>query len=366
MHNRLQTGNSRVPERAGGKAVAARLASSPWLIPTLLGGAAALVAATLYTRRQTADAEGTFPPVGRFMKVDGVRLHYIERGRGDPLVLFHGNGSMLQDFTVSGIVDRLAQNYRVIVFDRPGFGYSSRPRRLWTPRAYARLFAKALTLLGVRDALVLGHSWGTLIALALALEEPALVRGLVLLSGYYYPTARADVVLFSSPAIPVIGDIMRHTVSPLIAKALLPKLIRKIFAPAPVPKRFEEHFPKAMVLRPLQLRAASEDTALMIPAAMDLQNHYAEVTAPTVIVAGDADEIVDTHRQSERLQDDLPNSVFMALPGVGHMVQHLDPDAVVQAVDGAALRSRVHPRTSRSSVPPQSAHRRQPGLSGAA
>lgn len=353
MHDRLQTGRSRVPERAGGKAVAARLAGSPWLIPALLGGTAALVAATLYTRRQTADAESAFPPVGRFMNVDGVRLHYIERGRGDPLVLLHGNGSMLQDFVVSGIVDRLARNYRVIVFDRPGFGYSSRPRRLWTPRAYARLFAKALMVLEVRDAVVLGHSWGTLIALALAMEEPTLVRGLVLLSGYYYPTARADVVLFSAPAIPVVGDIVRHTISPLIAKALLPKLIRKIFAPAPVPRRFEERFPKAMILRPLQLRAASEDTALMIPAAMELQGHYAEVTAPTVIVAGDADEIVDTHRQSERLQDDLPNSVFIALPGVGHMVQYLDPDAVVQAVDGAALRSRARSPASPPSMAAQ-------------
>ena len=156
--------------------------------------------------KQTRDAEEQYPPVGRFLDVDGVRLHYIERGQGDPLVLIHGNGTMLQDFAFSGIVDQLADRYRVIAIDRPGYGYSSRPRQLWTPAAHARLFRSALLQLGVDRAMIYGHSWGTLVAVALALEAPSLVRGLVLGSGYYYPTLRADTFLLSPPAIPVIGD----------------------------------------------------------------------------------------------------------------------------------------------------------------
>jgi len=107
-----------------------------------------------------------------------VRLHYVERGRGEPLVLIHGNGTMIQDFLVSGIVDDLAKRYRVIIIDRLGYGYSDRPRGLWTPRAHATLFQKALQQLGVSQAVVLGHSWGTLVAVALALQAPQLVRSL--------------------------------------------------------------------------------------------------------------------------------------------------------------------------------------------
>ena len=151
-----------------------------------------LGAAVLYNRQRARAAERKTPPIGRFLDVDGVRLHYIERGEGEPIVLIHGNGTMIQDFTVSGLVDRLAERYRVIVIDRPGYGYSSRPRQLWTPRAHAKLFQRALGQLGVEQAVVLGHSWGTLVAVALALESPSLVRGLVLASGYYYPTLRAD------------------------------------------------------------------------------------------------------------------------------------------------------------------------------
>jgi len=55
-------------------------------------------------------------------------------------VLFHGNGTMIQDLTISGLVDLLARNNRVICFDRPGFGYSQRTRsRLWTATAQADL-----------------------------------------------------------------------------------------------------------------------------------------------------------------------------------------------------------------------------------
>ena len=264
--------------------------------------------------------------------------HYIEQGQGDPVVLIHGNGTLIQDFTVSGLVDGLSGHHRVIVFDRPGFGYSTRPRsRIWTPLAQAEVLQKALDQLGVEQPVVLGHSWGTLVAVALALQFPSRVRGLVLTSGYYFPTARLDVPLLSPPAIPVIGDIMRYTVSPLPGRLLLPRIIRRLFEPAPVPERFDRLFPKEMMLRPSQLRAAAADTALMIPAATELQVRYRELKMPTVIVTGADDKIADVGRQSERLCKTIPQSRFVALPGLGHMVHHLAPDEVMKAVERAFL-----------------------------
>ena len=88
------------------------------------------------------------PPIGEFLNVDGVQLHYIIRGDPDapPLVMFHGNGTLLQDFIISGLVDAAASKFRVICFDRPGFGHSSRPRAtLWSPERQAELFCIALS-----------------------------------------------------------------------------------------------------------------------------------------------------------------------------------------------------------------------------
>ena len=191
-----------------------------------------LAAMALVTRHLAKKAERDNPPAGRFLNVDGVRLHYVERGSGEPLVLLHGNGSMIEDFESSGLIDLAAKNYRVIVFDRPGFGHSDRPRNVvWTPDAQAELIKHALERLGVSSATVLGHSWGASVAVALALKYPDLIRGLVLASGYYYPTARPDVIAMGAPALPVIGDILSHTLSPLISRAKWPLMMTKIVGP---------------------------------------------------------------------------------------------------------------------------------------
>ena len=310
--------------------------SRGWLVPALVGSAAALGAAALYNTKKARDAERRHRPIGKFMTVDGVRLHYIDRGEGQALLLVHGNGTMIQDFTSSGLVDRLSERYRVIVFDRPGYGYSSRPRTVWTPRAHASLFEKALQRLGAEQVTVLGHSWGTMVAVSLALQAPKLVRGLVLASGYYYPTLRADVFFLSPPAVPVLGDAMRYTLSPLIARAARPALISRVFEPTRVPERFDREFPKELMVRPLHLRAAAEDAALMTPSVVELREHYRELTLPIAIIAGADDQIADIGRQSRRFHEELPGSEFIALPGLGHMVHHLAPDAVVQMIERVA------------------------------
>ena len=119
-------------------------------------------------------------------------------------------------------------------------------------------------------AIVLGHSWGTLVALALAVKYPQEVQALVLASGYYYPNARADVVILSPPAIPLIGDLLSHTLSPLLSRLMWPLLLRKIFGPSPVPDKFKG-FPEEMAVRPSQIRASAAESALMIPSAHTLR-----------------------------------------------------------------------------------------------
>jgi pimeloyl-ACP methyl ester carboxylesterase len=304
---------------------------------TLLASAAVLGATACAVWWMARRAERANPPIGRFIDVDGVRLHYVERGEGVPVVLLHGNGSMIQDFATSGVLDRAAERYRVIAFDRPGYGYSVRPRgRLWTPQAQAELLYKALGKLGVDRAIVVGHSWGTLVAVALASRHPESVRSLVLLSGYYFPTPRADVALLSPPALPLIGDVMRYTISPVLGWLMLPLLFRRFFGPAPVPPSFRAGFPVSMALRPSQIRASAAESALLIPAVVTLRRHYRELTMPVVIVAGADDHHIDTGRQSAPLHHSLPGSTLRLVPGVGHMVHQNAPDVVMEAIDQAA------------------------------
>lgn len=295
-----------------------------------------LAISALVNRHLAKTAEIHNPPTGRFLEVNGVRIHYFELGSGAPLVLLHGNGSMLQDFESSGLIDLAAQSYRVIVFDRPGFGYSDRPRNVvWTPTAQAELFHSALQLLDVTQAIVLGHSWGASVAVALALKFPTFVQGLVLASGYYYPSFRPDVVALSAPALPLVGDVLGHTLSPMVSRLIWPLLMAKIFGPRRVPKKFEG-FPKEMALRPSHIRASAAESALMIPDAIHFSDEYANLKMPVVIVAGDEDRLVDIEAQSARLHADVPQSKFHRIPGNGHMVHQTATLDVMSAINEVA------------------------------
>jgi pimeloyl-ACP methyl ester carboxylesterase len=280
-------------------------------------------------------AERKNPPIGSFIECEGVRLHYLERG--DPVapsvVLLHGNGSMIQDFVISGLVDHLARRNRVLCFDRPGFGYSQRPRaRIWTATSQAALFVKALNQLGVRDPVVLGHSWGALVAVAIGYQNDYPIRGLVLASGYYFPTWRWDFWMMSGPAVPVLGDLVRYTVAPIISWAILPALFRKLFAPRSVPEDFKDHFPASLTLRPKQLRAAAEESAFLIPEAARLQSRYSSIRCPVHIFHGTGDQIIEPE-QARRLHNVLSRSDLHLVNDAGHMVTYADGGTIAQAVD---------------------------------
>ncbi len=284
-------------------------------------------------------AEAATPPPGKFIEVDGVRLHYVDRGQGPVVVLLHGNGVMLQDFEVSGVLPLAAEHHRVIAFDRPGFGYSDRPRsRIWTPSAQAELIARALKQIGIERAVVVGHSWGTLVALAMALDCPEAVSGLVLLSGYYYGSARPDVVPASLPAVPVLGDLLAHTVAPLVGLLTGPAAVKASFAPAPVSDKFAA-FPKAMALRPSQVRATAADTALMVPSALSLSRRYGELALPMIIMAGAGDLIVHVDKHAKRLVGDIAGAELRVVPEQGHLFHYAVPEQVVTAISDVVERA---------------------------
>jgi pimeloyl-ACP methyl ester carboxylesterase len=304
------------------------------LSTVLTATSAALGAAALVNYLVAKRTESRNPPTGKFITVDGVRLHYIERGTGMPVVFLHGSGTSADDYDVSGVLDLVAKNHRVIAFDRPGFGHSERPRStIWTVEAQARLLHKSLGQLDVSRPILVGHSWGTLVALEMALDNPLDTAGLVLLSGYYFPSARADVALAPWPAVPVLGDIMRYTVSPLVGWLMASAVYQRLFAPSAVTARFTARFPLGMTLRPSQIRASAADTALMMPGAASLLGRHGELKVPVVIMAGDGDKIFDIERQSQRLHSDIPQSDMRSIQGAGHMIHHLVPERVAEAIN---------------------------------
>ncbi len=302
----------------------------------LLAGAAVLGGLALTNNLLATRAKRRHPPLGRFVEVDGVKLHVLERGSGPVILLVHGNGTMIEDWIISGLLDDLAATHRVIAVDRPGFGHSERPRGTsWTPQRQAALFSRLLEQLEVGRATVVGHSHGALTVVAMALNHPERLAGAVLLAGYYYPTARVDVLAVAPAAVPGIGDVMRHTVSPMLGRASRKLMEARIFRPAGTTQGWRDQFPWEMALRPSRIRAGAADAVHMIPAAARLASDWSRIDVPVTIVAGEGDLMVHTPTHSEQLHAALPTSRLLLIPGVGHMVHHNAPGDVAAAIRAA-------------------------------
>ena len=304
---------------------------------------AAAAATAVWVQSKARRAERDNAPAGKFIYIDGVRLHYVVRGEGPPVVLLHGNTVDSADFEASGLIDALARDHQVVAFDRPGFGHSSRPRdRLWTPSAQAALLHRALAGLGISRPLVIGHSMGTMVALAMALDFPASVAGLVLVGGYYYPSMRIDALLTAPVALPVVGDVMRYTVTAVSARAMLGRVVKAMFAPNEVPARFHTTVSREMMLRPLQIRANAEDAAFMIPQARALAKRYQALSLPIALIAGGDDKVIDIDSQSRRMHQELRHSHLTVVPHAGHMAHYAARDEIVRATTQLLSTEKFH------------------------
>src|ERR1700676_1772919 len=218
-----------------------------------------IVGLVLFTALTARRAEALAPPIGRFMEVEGARLHYLDRGTGPAVVLVHGLGGNLRNF--NGLVDRLAATFRVGAVDRPGSGYSTMVSGEHPAlRAQAAIIVRFIQRLGLDRPLLVGHSFGGALSLALALDYPYSVRALVLIS-------TLSQVERTPPAIFKSLDMRSRTLRWLIAWTLMAPLgklahqatLKAVFAPELVPRTFDHDSGGALGLRPHSFIAASKD-----------------------------------------------------------------------------------------------------------
>jgi pimeloyl-ACP methyl ester carboxylesterase len=309
-------------------------------LPLLLwGGAllAALAAGAAYTASSTAQINRRHAPQGRFAVVDGVRLHVLEAGAGSGVLLIHGNAVTAEDWRASGVFQALAQHHRVLAVDRPGCGHSARPRdRLWTPAVQARLLARLLEQEEVGPVVVAAHSLGVQVAVRLALARPDLVRGLVLVSGYYFPSLRLDSVLAGLHALPGAGWLWRWSLGPPLGRALSGLMLGLMFGPQQPPKGYRRGLFE-LGLRPLQLRATTADGAYMLAEALQSAGLLSGLRTPVHVLAGRGDRIVRPGPQSERLGGAAPGARYEEIEAAGHMLHHAAPQRVAAAVQALAV-----------------------------
>ncbi|MDJ0704543.1 MAG: alpha/beta hydrolase [Leptolyngbyaceae cyanobacterium MO_188.B28] len=286
----------------------------------------------LASRQAVRNAEATFPAIGEFVTVEGIRLHYLCRGTGQSVVLLHGNAGFVQDYALKTL-DRLAPQYRAYAFDRPGHAYSDRSANgITTPIDQARLLHGAFQQLGIEQPIIVGHSWSGIVVLAYALEYPEDISGIVLLAAVTLMRGEGvNPILEQIAAIPILGDIFRLILPLALGGKLVEQVLTRAFAPDSVP---EEYLRTAQALwtRPSQTAAVAEDNQTITPAIEALSPRYADIRIPTVIVTGDSDQIVDAEANSIALSQVIPDAILIQLSDTSHSIPQTRPDAILNAI----------------------------------
>ncbi|WP_170437341.1 alpha/beta fold hydrolase [Ruegeria arenilitoris] len=289
--------------------------------------------------RHEARAEAAFPPEGQVLDVDGVAVHAVVMGEGPDVVLIHGSSGNTRDMTFA-LAPLLAKSFRVIVFDRPGLGYSqSFSADGETIVEQAEILQKAAAMLGADKPIVAGQSYGGSVSLAWAVTRPDNISALVLIAPAAVPW-ETPLDSFNRIASTSWGNAL---VLPLIT-AYVPdwyvnKALDTVFAPQTAPEGYAEHFGPALTLRRSSMHANAKQRANLLDEVAELQPRYPEISVPTEIVHGTADTTVGLGWHSERLIEQIPGAELIELEGMGHMPQVVDAPEVAAAVERAAERA---------------------------
>ncbi|MCA8883547.1 MAG: alpha/beta hydrolase [Rhodobacteraceae bacterium] len=308
-----------------------------------LGIGSAFGVSTLADRREKA-AEIDFPPLGKILDVNGVPVHAVVQGAGPDLVLIHGAGGNLRDFTFS-MVGKLASRYRVIAFDRPGHGYTGRmpgpfkEGRGESPREQARLLQQAARQLGASRPLVLGQSFGGAVAMGWALEDPDMTAGLIVVSGATMPWPDDLKATYKVNASPAGAAVVVPVLTATLTQSFLETILTTIFTPDPVPEGYEAHFGLPLSLRRGTMRANARQIVELKPQVTAMSADYGSITAPIAVLHGDLDTIVPLETHAHALMPLLSNAELTEFPGAGHMPHHSHEAEVIAAIDRTAYRA---------------------------
>jgi pimeloyl-ACP methyl ester carboxylesterase len=294
-------------------------------------------------RAHEARAEAAFPPEGQIITVNGHPVHAVVMGTGPDLVLIHGASGNTRDMTFD-LAPRLAQDYRVIVLDRPGLGYTPRINRTGaTITQQAALLQEAAAQLGADRPIVLGHSYGGAVALAWAVTRPDHTSALVDVAGAAKPWDTGLSTYYRVLSHPVLGPLVIPLLTAFVPDSRVEEAVQEIFMPQEPPAGYMEHIGAGLTLRRHSLRANALQRANLLSEIEALHPRYAEITVPVEIVHGTADTTVGVSIHSEPLAAQIKDAHLTVLDGIGHMPHHSAPEAVIAAIHRAATRAGLRP-----------------------
>jgi haloalkane dehalogenase len=269
-----------------------------------------------------------FPFESRWFDGAGPRVHYVDEGKGRPVVMFHGNPTW--SFLYRKVINELKGDFRCIAMDYPGFGLSERPSGYgYTSAEHAQVIGKLVDHLDLDGFIVVGQDWGGPIGMTVALERAARVAGMVFANTWYWPAqgslATFSVVMSSPPAQWLIlhrNSFVNFIMPRSVATPMDPKVFRTYqdAQPSPEARLGVAEFPR-------QIRRAR-------PMLERLANTAPQALAgkPLELVWAMKDPAFGNAAVLARWKQDFPSANVTEIAGANHYIQEDAPEAIAAAV----------------------------------
>jgi pimeloyl-ACP methyl ester carboxylesterase len=258
----------------------------------------------------------------RYVDVGGLRVRYVRRGSGRPLLLAHGFSSSI--YTWAEALPLLARNHDVVAVDLPGFGGSDIPAR-FDSSASAELLSRVMDALGIERASLAGNSLGGALAAVTAARHPDRVERLVLIDAAGYNFAPAD----RPPMLRLAGRLPGGVVAAFPQRPLTRLGLKQVFYDDArvTPEKVEEYL--APMARPGAQAAAHR--LLAEGDGFGLPGLLRQVRAPTLVIWGAQDTWIPV-RDADRFVRDIPGARKVILDHCGHVPQEERPQEVAQLI----------------------------------
>jgi pimeloyl-ACP methyl ester carboxylesterase len=255
--------------------------------------------------------------------------------------MLHGLAGQLHHFRYS-LVDALAEETRVVAVDRPGSGYSTRePGCATALEDQADAIAALMDRLGFERALLVGHSLGGALSLAVALRHPTRVAGLALLAPLTTMPGGSPEVFRSLQVPPALRSLIARTVAIPAFVSRREALMRLVFGPEDAPGDYARRGGGLLSLRPQQFQSAAEDYAAVPRSLTALEARYDELARatpaplPIAVLYGREDRVLDYRPQGEGFIARVPHARLELVTG-GHMLPVTQPARCAEFIRRAA------------------------------
>ena len=309
-----------------------------YAIPILLLGFFLVLWAHDACLRQRIDSD--LPEIGAFISVPTAHLHYVEAGadkKSDDrpsIILLHGSSGSSFDMMAT-LGHELAGAFHVVSFDRPGIAHSRNRisnHDMADPRRQAAAIYAAADEMGLKNPIIIGHSWGGAVATAYAMQYADALTAALALGAPLYPWRGRGNWYERLVTTPVIGQIFAHMVLTKYGLSKLDQGVQGNFVPEAPFDDYVQRTGLAIILRPRPFVANSVYSLALSAHLADMRRDYQDLDAPLLLMSGDSDQTVSAQIHSERLHGENPNTGLVIWRGAGHMVQHTRAEEIASIV----------------------------------